>query len=127
MEVERIKGLAFPFKIGHRGHLDRAEGIEKLKVNLRTIALTAVRERPMRPDFGTVGYSRLFRGMDATAETAIKDLVERAIVTYEPRVRVHMVNIELDEDSGRATIKMSFSDRRSGELDETSVIVDRGT
>jgi len=118
------KGLAFPLRFGGLGHLERASGKDKMKDMLSALILTSVEDRAMNPEYGTLGLSALFRNLDSTTVTLVKNLVTEAIYRYEPRVMVNGVNATADTVNGTLKIEVSYAIKSSGEFDDLIVLLE---
>ncbi len=87
------QGLAHPFRFGGTGGLARASGDDKIKTNLKVIVQTALRERVMRPELGTVSFHQVLRNATSPAQALIRQLVAEAIAKHEPRVQLLSVDV----------------------------------
>lgn len=86
-----ISGLKFPLTITSLGRFATTTEDDKIQQNLERIANTALRERWMEPNMGTVGYSALFRNVNNDTMNQIKKLVQEAINEQEPRVSAKII------------------------------------
>ena len=118
------KGIAFPIRFGAHGHLRRASGLDKIKKNLRAIALTALKERPMEPDLGTLGPAAIFRPSASTLSDNFRARLLQQISAGEPRVMVEGIRIT-DEEGGLAggvvSVTVSFRVKTTGQPDTLTV------
>lgn len=69
------------------------EGIPEVEQSIRLILSTSPGERIMAPKFGCPLDDFLFRNVDLSMETLIRDRVKAALLKYEPRIRVDDVSI----------------------------------
>lgn len=122
-----VRGLAFPIRFGPLGHLERAEGEDKLLGNLRVIVVTALRERFMSPNFGSIGYSMLFRHLNRTTVRVIEQVTRDAIAQHEPRVSVVQVNVNPEYVEGRLTLAIKYRLVHSTALSDTTVVLNEVT
>lgn len=91
------RGWGFPPVFGASGALQMVEEAEDIRQSLHILLSTAPGERVMQADYGC-GLKRLvFDYVDASLVTEIKDLVERAILFFEPRVDVKHVSVDASE------------------------------
>ena len=65
-----------------------------IKESLGILLSTAPGERVMQPSYGCGLKSMMFETIDETAITEIRDLVERAILFFEPRISVEDVSVD---------------------------------
>lgn len=68
---------------------------EDIQESLRILLSTTPGERIMHPSYGCGLKSLVFEHIDESAVTAITDLVERAILFFEPRVTVEQVRVDI--------------------------------
>ncbi len=54
---------------------------------------TALGERVMLPEYGSAIWEMVFQGINTTLMTQIADLVQQAILYWEPRIDVEYVNV----------------------------------
>lgn len=66
---------------------------DDVRESLEILLSTRVGERLMHPDYGCNLDEMIFEYMDLSMQTYIRDMVETAIVMYEPRVVLE--NVEL--------------------------------
>ena len=97
---------------------------EHIKQSLRTILLTARRERFMRPEFGSGLGAYLFEGIDATTVSLIKREVRGTVERYEPRVELTDVTVDHSvQDLGVLRIAVYYRIKSTGASDQLSVDV----
>lgn len=115
--AENPSGIRFPFRFADAGGVRRASGADKVAANLEALAVTALQERLVRKNVGTVGYQAVLRNPDEMALRATRDLIRQAIAKYERRAR--LISLELsavNTDSGTAVfVDGKFLFRQTGE------------
>lgn len=106
------QGIKFPFELNKdRGSPVVAEGVALLESSIRTILRTVPGERPYRPNFGSWLPVMVFANMtEGVAFQAVSE-ASRALVTWEPRVKVQDILFELQEPS---TISLTVIWRPNG-------------
>ncbi len=67
---------------------------EDIAESLRIIIFTAPGERIMRPDFGCGIHYEVFSPVNSITLNKIQDAIEKAILEYEPRVTLNLVEID---------------------------------
>jgi phage baseplate assembly protein W len=90
-------GIGFPFRFSSSGGVARAEGVDKLRANLQSIAKTSVNERVMRKGIGTIGYQQVFRNTTDHDFEWISGLILAALAKDEPRVIVKSVTLRKED------------------------------
>jgi Bacteriophage baseplate protein W len=89
-------------------------GIEDIRQSLRILFSTAQGERVMLPEYGCDLWRMVFRGLTTTLTTELKDMVEQAIVLWEPRIDLLSVSAVRDpEQDGLVNIDVAFAVRRT--------------
>jgi len=92
------RGWSFPpsFKPDLPGVLmtEKSDDIEK---SLQILLTTTIGERLMEPRYGCNMEEYVFESMSTTTKTLMKDMVQTAILYYEPRIDV--TSIEVDDSS----------------------------
>lgn len=117
------KGIKFPFRFTDAGGVAQVEGIDKVAANLKTLALTALKERLIRKNVGTVGYQQVFRPGDEVSLDVVRELVRESIARHEPRARVRSIETRTveDDDGVKSFIDVAFVFRETGENGEVAV------
>lgn len=86
-----------------------ADGVEDIKQSLMILVSTKLGERVMRPRLGCNLDELLFEQLDTPTKAFIRDLVETAIVEYEPRIDLEEVNLSgSDLYGGRVNMEIVF-------------------
>lgn len=92
------------------GHEVRtAEGDEDIRQSLVILLGTRPGERPMHPTFGCGLNDFVFELLDESLRTEIADVVERAILFFEPRISLEAVAVRIDDpEAGRLSIHLDY-------------------
>jgi Bacteriophage baseplate protein W len=89
-----------------------AEHEEDVRQAVRIILETGRGERVMRPDFGAGLDDFMFEPLNTTTRALIKQRVEEALITWEPRIRVESVEVLLSpSERSRADVRIEYSVR----------------
>ena len=118
-----LKGLSFPLKFTPRGSLGTSDGVDKIKENIKAIALTSVGERLMNPTVGTLGYTHLFRNRDSGQASLIKHQLRLGIEAGEDRVTILDINITQPQRDGQLKVDLSFQINTSTEFDNLTFFI----
>jgi phage baseplate assembly protein W len=87
-------------------------GADDILQSLWILLSTAPGERTMVPDYGCALWRMVFENLDITLMTTLQDIVERAILNWEPRVKVESVVTEADpEIAGLIRINVEYTIR----------------
>jgi phage baseplate assembly protein W len=73
---------------------------EDIRESLRILLSTAPGERVMNPSFGCGLKTRVFDTVSASMITEVKDMVERAILFYEPRITLNGIDVVVRDALG---------------------------
>jgi len=73
---------------------------DDIRESLYILLSTSPGERVMSPSFGCGLRSRVFGSVSAGMITEVKDLVERAILFFEPRITINAIDVVLRDPPG---------------------------
>ncbi len=90
-------GLRFPLLPDSYGQLSYVTGEENIEQSLKLLLLTFVRERVMRPDFGTAVREQLFAPGSERTLRLLEQGIRAAIRDHEPRIEVDNIAANPDE------------------------------
>ena len=94
--------------------VEMVSGVDDIRESLRILFSTALGERVMLPEYGCDLWRMVFRGLTTTLTTELKDMVEQAIVLWEPRIDLRSVNaVRNPGQDGRVDIEINFVVRRT--------------
>jgi phage baseplate assembly protein W len=97
-------GWHFPPEFSRRGKVCLVSGEEDIRQSLTILLGTTPGERVMQPSFGCGLKSHVYDSIDENTITVLKDVIQRAILFFEPRVTLE-------------SIVANASDTREGRLD----------
>ena len=88
------RGWAFPPRFDRRaGHTLMASEADDIDQSLRILLSTRLGERVMHPTFGCSIHQLVFGPMSQTTLGQIRDAIERAILFFEPRIKLDRVEV----------------------------------
>ena len=89
------RGWSFPpaFDKAMAPGAEMVEGVADIEQSIRLILGTTPGERTMLPKFGCALSGFLFRKVDLSTETMIRDAVSFALLHYEPRIIVNAIRV----------------------------------
>lgn len=102
------RGWAWPVRLGVDGEIAESAGPTNVAEAIRIILSTNLRERVMRPGFGSGLRASVFEPMDTTALALMRHRVERALVEWEPRIDSITVTLEARPASGRIDVDVRY-------------------
>lgn len=100
-----LKGISFPFRKGKRSLPAEVEDESLIEESLRSIILTPVGQRVMRPRFGCNATKYVFESQSAVLRAKIRQETLRAIRNNEPRITVTRIQVEADKTKVIVTVK----------------------
>lgn len=108
-------GWGFPpeFDKGSRGVCMVSEE-EDIRESLRILFSTLPGERVMHPTYGCNLKSAVFENINQSVFTEIKDMLERAILFFEPRILLDSIDLDTgDILEGRVKIQLQYTVRKT--------------
>ena len=90
------EGWAFPLQVEPTGKIETARYEEDIRQAIIIIIGTGHGERLMRPDFGAGLKQLVFEPVNTTTIALVKNTVERALITWEPRIDALEVSVSTD-------------------------------
>jgi len=103
------RGWAFPTHFDKRyGQVAMVSEMEDIRQSLFLLLSTIPGERLMRPEYGCNLYQLVFENFDVSTQTRAIDLVEQAILYFEPRIKVEEVTIKVEVMESIAYINIHF-------------------
>lgn len=103
------KGWSFPPEFDSRkGELKMSENEQDIKESLQILLSTRVGERIIQPDYGCDLTDYIFESLNLTTKTNIRDLVETAILYYEPRIDLQQLDFEVDDNEGLVLMHLHY-------------------
>ncbi len=105
-------GWSFPPEFSKQSKLVVMSSDEKdIKESLEIILSTRLGERIMKPSFGCNLEELLFKSLDLSLITSVKNLVENAILYFESRIDVNDINVSATDTEGLLLIEIDFTVR----------------
>ena len=103
-------GWAFPLQVDARGGIALARRDEEIEQAIRLILTTYPGERPMRPEFGSPLRDFVFRSASIDTAAELAQVVENALLQWEPRITVESVDVKVDlEERSRLIIDLQYT------------------
>ncbi len=91
-----------------------SEGEDVIRESILLILRTTRGERIMRPDFGCGINDMVFAENNATTHTLLAEVVNDALLEFEPRVNVNDVRVTADPDEdNRVNIEIEYTIKSS--------------
>ena len=91
--------------------VDLAVAEADIKSSLEILLATNLGERIMQPKFGCALDELSFESLTTTLKTVIKDLIETAILYYEPRIDLENVTLTDEVNEGIIFIDVQYKVR----------------
>ena len=110
-------GWSFPpefHRHGDRLILKRVAEEEDIKESLTILLSTRPGERIMQPSYGCGLHGMVFENINESSITEITDLIERAVLFFEPRINLEGIEVDADNVyAGRIDIHLTYTIRRT--------------
>ncbi len=104
-------GWGFPpsFSLGD-GETIMVTGEQDIKESLFILLSTAPGENLLHPDYGCPLHLLVFNPVNAALHSRIKDMIETAILRFEPRITVEKISIQQSSFfEGRLDIELEYT------------------
>jgi phage baseplate assembly protein W len=93
------RGWSFPPTFDNAaGEVLMLKGEDDIQSSLQVLLATKLGERVMQPLFGCNLDAMVFELLDTTLKTEMKNLIERAILFFEPRINIDKIDIDSQND-----------------------------
>ena len=89
--------------------LEMASGRDDIEQSLEILLSTRVGERIMQPKYGCNLDRLIFEPLDSTLISYVKELIETAILYFEPRIIVNDILIETIHTEGKLEITIDYT------------------
>ena len=112
-------GIGWSFPPEFHKHVDALEvkmvaEEEDISESLRILLSTRPGERVMQPDYGCGLHAMVFESIDESTVTELKDIIERAVLFYEPRITLESIDVNTeDELDGKLKIQLNYTVRKT--------------
>ena len=93
--------------------VEMAADLKDIEQSLTILLTTRPGERVMRSDYGCSLEDLLFEPMNESLLTYVRNLIDRSILYYEPRIKLNQVDILEDDNllEGRLKVSVDFTMR----------------
>ena len=110
MDIGQIlgRGISFPPRVGPDGRLRWSEGEDNIREAIQVILLTELRERLRLPEFGGGLKPFQFEPNNVATRRLIEDRILKALVQWEPRIRVDSVRADAASDPFEAIVTIEY-------------------
>lgn len=118
-DVEVVKSIAFPFRLGATSFPEVAQGSAVVFANMVALILTGKSERVMHVDVGTNVHNFIFDNMDPLTMARVAADVTAAITNWVPEAQllsVKPVKIEPKKNGRGTTIYIDIIYRVAGQV-----------
>ncbi|MDH5602150.1 MAG: GPW/gp25 family protein [Gammaproteobacteria bacterium] len=89
-------GWSFPPEFNKRGSVRIVSAEDDIQESLNILLSTSPGERVMQPTYGCGLKSQIFESIDESSAAVIIDLINRAILFFEPRVVVEHISVDFE-------------------------------
>ena len=93
------RGWSFPPSFDNAsGEVQMLEGADDIQSSLQVLLSTRLGERVMQPLFGCNLDVMVFDLLDTTLKTEMKNLIEKAILYFEPRINLEKIDLSTQNE-----------------------------
>jgi phage baseplate assembly protein W len=93
------RGWSFPPLFDNTsGEVQMLEGADDIQSSLQVLLSTRLGERVMQPLFGCNLDVMVFDLLDTTLKTEMKNLIEKAILYFEPRINLEKIDLSTQNE-----------------------------
>jgi len=109
------RGWSFPPEFNKKqGEVQMTTDVEDINNSLMILLSTRLGERVMLPEYGCNLEEMLFKPLDLTLVTQMKDIVKKAILYHEPRINILAIDIDQTEElEGEVLIEINYEIRNT--------------
>ncbi len=87
---------------------------EDIGESLKILLSTVPGERIMQPTYGCGLHAMVFETINESTITELKDIIERAVLFFEPRITLESVDIDTEGSlEGRLKIQLNYTVRKT--------------
>lgn len=105
-------GWSFPPAFENAGgEVQMLKDEDDIQSSLQVLLATRLGERVMQPLFGCNLDALMFELLDTTLKTEMRELIQNAILFFEPRVNVDKIDLESDDLNGLILITVNYTVR----------------
>ncbi|MEM7035632.1 MAG: GPW/gp25 family protein [Bacteroidota bacterium] len=106
-------GWSFPPEFVKEGRNveNSVSGVHEINESLEILLSTTVGERIMQHSYGCDLTQLLFEPLNVTLVSFVSDLIQNAILLYEPRILLEDVDITANQEEGRLDIRLDYTVR----------------
>jgi Bacteriophage baseplate protein W len=103
-------GWSFPPEFSKHGSVKSVTAEDDIRESLNILLATNPGERIMQPTYGCGLKSQIFEGIDESSTAVIIDLIKRAILFFEPRIKVELITVDFEnsEDLLNGFVKINI-------------------
>jgi phage baseplate assembly protein W len=91
------------------GDVMKKVGEDAIKRSIRNLVLTNYYDRPFNPGIGSNVNKLLFDQPSPILENIMKDSIRTVIESFEPRVNIRHISVNLDNDNNGFNVSLLFS------------------
>jgi Bacteriophage baseplate protein W len=93
------------------GEVEMLKGEDDIQSSLQVLLATRLGERVVQPLFGCNLDAMMFELLDTTLKTEMRDLIQKAILYFEPRINVDQIDLESSNTNGLILITVNYTVR----------------
>lgn len=107
------------------GDINTLKGVDAVKRAVRNLVLSAVYERPFRPNLGSGVRQYLFEPINPLTKASIETAVKDVLRIYERRVTVLNVIANVNADENGYNLTITFAVDNESEIASVDIFLER--
>lgn len=108
--------ISYPPELKEKGEITVMVSDEQnIWQSLQILLGTTPGERVHRFNYGCSIHQYAFEIMDITTETIMKELIEKAIILFEPRISLNKISFDIRQYDGVILIRLDFTIRQTNQ------------
>ena len=106
------QGWSFPPAFNNQtATVETTSGVEDIHKSLEIIFTTELGERIMNPTFGCNLQTMIYEPLNTSTVAYIQNLIETAILYFEPRIHTDYIDLQQDNQQGILFIEVNYKVR----------------
>jgi phage baseplate assembly protein W len=124
-QPEIYSDLAFNPTLNSFGDASKVINLDSIKQSVKSIVLTPLGSRLFDPGFGCTATSYLFELIDDTTATSIESSIKNALNTYENRIVINFVKVNVDPDNNMIDVEVNYFIQELQENDTAKIVLSK--
>ena len=89
--------------------VEMVSGLEDIKQSLQILLNTAIGERVMQAEYGSILEKMLFEPLNTSVTSYLQESITNSIYYHEPRIKPDLLDFEVKPNEGLVEVTVSFT------------------